>query len=459
MKLILLSGGSGKRLWPMSNDARSKQFLKVMKDQGTRNISMLQRVWGQLGKMGLQQSAFVCASASQRDVIEGQIGQIPLIEEPSRRDTFPAIALAVSYLSDIEGQPDNEVVTVLPVDHLVNDEYFRHISKLQSVIDSSMADIVLMGVKPTEPSGKFGYIRVGSAPQSEGAYGWKSVDSFVEKPSIEVATHLISEGALWNCGIFCFRIGFIKNILEKMNYPQHYNSLVRDFHTLPQRSFDYEVVEKTENIVVSTYSGIWRDLGTWDSIASVIEDDFIGRGLAVDCENTNVINELGIPVIALGLTDLVVVSSPDGILVADKTRTSQIKDLVGQYDDRPMFEERRWGSYRVLDYQKTDDGTEVVTRSIELKSGRNLSYQKHYKRSEIWAVIEGHGEFALDGSILPLSAGDVVQIAPGQLHAVRAMSSMRFIEVQRGSELVEEDVIRQCLEWNEIEFLCAVDLV
>lgn len=456
MKLVLLSGGSGKRLWPMSNDSRSKQFLKVLQDEQGRSISMLQRVWAQLGRVGLSEDAFICASKAQREMIEAQVGSACFIEEPARRDTFPAIALAVTYLSDVAGVDDEEAVAVCPIDHYVDDEYFRQISRLPESLRSSQAELALMGVRPTEPTNKFGYIRLQQEDLRDESRELRFADSFVEKPAEEFARVLIGEGALWNCGVFCFRLGYVKSILQARGLPTTYEELVARFAQLPKRSFDYEVVERVKSIVVQPYAGMWKDLGTWEALSEELTASFVGRGMAVECTDTHVINELGIPVVTLGLQNVVVVATPDGILVTEKGHSSAVKDVIADYSSRPMFEEGHWGSYRVLDYQKLEDGTEVLTKFIELYPGRNISYQKHLKRSEVWTFIEGSGEAALGTRITTVSAGDVIRVHPEQWHAIRAHEKLTFIEVQRGSELIEEDIVRRYLTWEEVAAHCSV---
>lgn len=455
MKLILLSGGSGKRLWPMSNDSRSKQFLRVLKGDDDTPVSMLQRVWNQLAQVGLQEDAHVCAAKAQRDMILAQVGDVPFIEEPARRDTFPAIAYACTYLADVKGCADDEVVVVIPVDHLVEDEYFIRIAGLQQVLEQSGADLALLGVQPTNPTSTFGYIRV-ATEQSTG--DWLKVDGFVEKPDGGRAEKLISEGALWNCGVFCFRIGYVKRVLRQLNFPTSFLELQAEFETLPKISFDYEVVEKAKSIVACSYRGTWKDLGTWGTLSEEMVDAFAGIGESVQSPNTHVINELGIPVVTLGIDNAMVVATPDGILVADKHASAGLKDVVGKYAARPMYEERRWGQYKVLDYQKLSDGNEVLTKYIELLPGHNISYQKHFKRSEVWTIIEGTGEMALDNRIFPVSVGDVIRIYAEQWHAIRAKSTLKFIEVQRGSELIEEDIVRRYMNWQEVQTHCSAGL-
>lgn len=455
MKIVLLSGGSGKRLWPMSNDARSKQFLRVLNGGDGAPISMLQRVWRQLHRVDLLQHTYVCASKAQSESIHSQVGLVPVIEEPERRDTFAAIALSCVYLADIAQSGDDEVMVVAPVDHYVDDSYFQQIAKLEEVLLESGADLALLGVKPTEPSSKFGYISVHEQTDES---PWWQVQSFVEKPREPEAGTLIEAGALWNCGVFCFRIGWLKDILSQKGIIPTFANVQATFREFPKRSFDYEVVEQSTSVVVVPYEGRWKDLGTWSSLTEEMDNHFVGLGESVNCSNSHFINELGIPLIGMGLKDMIVVSSPDGILVADKQESAQLKSVLKHYHGRPMYEERLWGYYRVLDFQELEDGTEVLTKLIELNPGQNLSYQRHKWRSEVWTFIEGEGEVAIDNRVVPVSPGDVLRVYAEQWHAIRAVTRLRFVEVQRGSELVEEDIARKYLTWDEVLHHCGVQV-
>jgi mannose-1-phosphate guanylyltransferase len=452
MKIVLLSGGSGQRLWPMSNESRSKQFLKVLPDGENGTVSMLQRVWGQLVATGLDAQTYVCASRSQQEMILHQVGEVPFVEEPSRKDTFPAICLSALYLLDKAGVEPDEPITVLPVDHFVENRYFEQVAGLGDILDAAKADLVLMGARPEAPTSKFGYISVD--PFATNAV-YRKVDKFIEKPEPDLAKRLIREGALWNCGVFCFRGQTIRSFLLGNGYPATYETFHKQFANLPKQSFDYEVVEKTQSVVVCPYEGVWNDIGTWSALCAHMDGDIAGIGTNYDCSNTHVINELGIPVVTLGLHNAVVVATPDGILAADKKLSAELKNAISKYYGRPMYEERRWGTYRVLDYQKLEDGTEVLTKCIDLFPESNISYQKHFRRSEIWTIIEGTGYMALDGRIFPVSAGDVVRVYAEQWHAIRAADKLKFIEVQRGPELVEEDIVRRYLTWEEVEAVCS----
>lgn len=457
MKLVLLSGGSGKRLWPLSNHFRSKQFLKTLKNSSNQWESMLQRVWRQLSFNQLIDSTFISTSRTQVDMIQSQLGNnVPLIIEPERRDTFPAISLAGSYLYSKLAVDLHEVITVMPVDPYVENEFFDKVKELEGVIRQSDAEIALIGANPTYPSEKYGYI-IPLKEKTKSKQPFARVDYFKEKPTEQQAELLIQQNALWNCGVFSFKLGYLIKLLEKKGHPLDYDELVQQYDKLPEISFDYEIVEKADRIVVLPYDGYWSDLGTWNTLTEDIHTNLIGKGLiSEDCSNTHLINELDIPVAILGVSDIVVAASPDGILVSDKSASHRVKDFVNQVEQRPMFEERRWGWYRVLDYTTFPDGREMLTKRICISPGKNLSYQYHHMRSEIWTIVAGTGEFALDGNLSQVKTGDVLRIPVGAKHGIKAIDELEIIEVQMGTKLIEEDIVRLFLSWEETRKSCTL---
>ncbi|MFA9558210.1 sugar phosphate nucleotidyltransferase [Evansella sp. AB-rgal1] len=452
MKLVLLSGGSGKRLWPLSNDARSKQFLKILTKENGIKESMIQRVWRQLAKNNLDNDSVIATSKNQVDMIHNQIGLgNPIVVEPERRDTFPAIALSAVYLYSVEGYSPDEFVGILPVDPYVEDRFFSVVKELENVLSESNADIALIGVAPTYPSSKYGYIVPTSSEKDDSYY---KVNSFKEKPEEEEAAALIDNGALWNCGVFSFKLSCILNILVEQGFPIQYDELVKQYNKLPQNSFDYEVVEKANHIVVLPYDGYWKDLGTWNTLTEEMGAQLNGKGIICkESSNSHIVNELDIPVTLIGLDNVIVAASSDGILVSDKQSSPKVKEYVNSFDGRPMYEERRWGWYRVLEHTKYKEGNEVLTKRIGVHAGKNLSYQVHYKRSEVWTVIKGEGIFVLNDTIHHVRAGDVLQVPLAAKHALKATTELEIIEVQTGSELIEEDIYRFAVDWSEIEMI------
>lgn len=447
MKLILLSGGSGKRLWPLSNDTRSKQFLRILEGPMNLKVSMVQRVWSQLKAVGLAEQASIATSKLQSEMIHSQLGSdVTIISEPERRDTFPAIALAASYLHSVELVSDEEVVVVLPVDPYVEDNFFHKVKDLEQVIECTNADLALIGVKPTYPSSKYGYIV--PKKKKDSIY---EVSHFLEKPSEEKAQDLIEENALWNCGVFAFKLGYLLKLVKEMNLPLDYSLLKTQYSNLPKISFDYEVVEKANNIVALPYDGYWKDLGTWNTLTEEMATSEVGKGvISKDSLNTHLINELDIPITIIGVKNLVVAASPDGILVSDKASSPKIKDLIKDFDQPPMYEERIWGWSRTLDYTRYDNGEEMVTKRICIHEGKNSTYHYHNLRDEVWTIVKGEGELILDNSITRVKAGDVVHLPAGKKHGVRGITELEFIEVQTGSGLGEEDIHRLAYDWKEI---------
>lgn len=446
MQIILLSGGSGKRLWPLSNNARSKQFLPLLQTPSGEVESMVQRVVRQIGESRLAGKITIATNSSQHDIIINQLGDnVDIVTEPERRDTFPAIALASGYLSMAKECSNDEVVVIMPCDPYTETEYFDVIADMVAAVERNEADMVLMGITPTYPSTKFGYV----VPVAEDC--GKSVlrvKRFTEKPDTKRAEELLAEGAFWNGGVFAFRLGYMVDILEKYIKAASFVELRNRYGELPKISFDYEVAEKAESVAVVPFNGKWKDLGTWNSLTEELSSTAIGNALLGEqAENTHVINELGIPVFCNGVKDVVVASSPDGILVCGKECSENIKNYVDNLSPRPMYEERRWGSYRVLDSTTYSDGYMSLTKVLHLKSGRYISYQIHEHRQEVWTVVDGEGIVVLDGVISRVSRGDVLTIKRGQKHAIKAVTDLQIVEVQMGDSLVEEDIRRFDWEW------------
>lgn len=444
MIIILLSGGSGKRLWPLSNDVRSKQFLKLFSAPNGNPESMIQRVVRQIIESGIADSILIATGESQIDQIKNQLSSgVNVVAEPSRRDTFPAIALACSYLID-KSVNDDEIIVVMPCDTFTESSYFRTIRDISKVVEQNLADIVLMGITPTCASSKYGYI----LPQLTSTYDeFFKVSSFVEKPTTSIAKKLVASHAFWNGGVFSFKLGYIKKIIERYIANSTYENLRKNFDKLPKISFDYEVVEKAKSIAMIPFNGLWKDLGTWDALSVHLPSDKTGNVLnAPNVKNTHIINELDLPIICVGLENLIVSASPDGILIADKSSSEGIKEYVSLIHSRPMYEDRRWGFYKVLGHTEYPDGLKSLTKLLHLNAGGSISYQIHAKRDEVWTFIDGEALLVIDDSIQKVVRGDVISIKAGQKHAVKAITTVEIIEVQMGTILIEEDIER--LEWR-----------
>ncbi|TVY01121.1 sugar phosphate nucleotidyltransferase [Cohnella terricola] len=441
MKLVLLSGGSGKRLWPLSNDSRSKQFLKVLVNEDGEMESMVQRVWRQLNAARLGKSSYLVTGAAQLDILYSQLeDRSRIIIEPERRDTFPAIALAAVYLYSVEGVGLEEVVGILPVDPYVDVDFFEKVIELEDMLQETGADLALIGVKPLHPSEKYGYIV--PEEQREHAQSHMNVNFFKEKPSELQAHELIQQNALWNCGVFAFKLGYLIDRLIGSGYPIQYEEMIKQYGLLPKISFDYEIVEKASYTIVTPYDGPWKDLGTWNTLTEEMKSNLLGNAIVTeDSLNTHVINEFEIPIAVIGLSDIVVAASPDGILVADKSKSPRVKDILKDNIQRPMYEERQWGDYRVLDYKPCWEGHEVLIKKIRITAGKGLNYERHLLRDETVIVVSGTGEFTLKGITNIVRSGDVIQIPAGYEHSLKASTDLEYIEVQKGDQLLENDSV------------------
>ena len=429
--LILLSGGSGTRLWPLSNSSRSKQFLKVLRDSQGNHVSMVQRVFSQIRAVGADLDVTIATCADQEFSIRSQVvGDYALVLEPERRDTAPAIMLACAHLAMEQGADAGDTVIVMPIDSYADQAYYDGVVKLDEAVQSGFADLVLLGVEPTYPSEKYGYIVPGDPSGNP-----RKVARFTEKPDEATAEALISQGALWNCGVFAFRLGYLTAISDGYLKAASFDEFRSRYAELPKISFDYEVVERAQSIGVVPYSGTWKDLGTWNTLTEAMDSSAVGEALFNEnCRNVHVINELDVPILCMGLKDVVVSASPNGILVSDKEQSSYIKPYVNTLDQRVMFADKSWGSFRVID---VDDSS--MTIKVTLNPGHSMNYHSHSRRDEVWTVISGRGRTVVDGMSQEVQAGDVITMAAGCRHTVFAETELKLIEVQLGQEISVSD--------------------
>lgn len=428
MNIILLSGGSGKRLWPLSNDVRSKQFIKVFKN-GDNYESMVQRMYRQIKQVDPNASITIATSKAQVSAIHNQIGyEVGISVEPDRRDTFPAIALATAFLHDVQKIDKNEAVVVCPVDPYVEDTYFECLNELYEVAQKGKKSLTLRGIEPTYPSEKYGYI----IPRKDGQH---LSFSFKEKPDKRTAIEYIKQGALWNGGVFAYKLSYVLEKAKELLGTSEYDRLLSNYSNLKKISFDYAVVEHESSIDVLRYRGEWRDLGTWNTLTTAMSECISGNaGMSDNCKNVHILNELDIPIFAMGVKNLVIAAGPDGILVSDKDESSYIKPYVDKIDQQVMFAEKSWGSYHVLDV-----GEKSLVVKISIKPGDKMNYHSHDRRDEVWTVVKGQGRTIVDGMEQIIKAGDVITMASGCKHMVVADSELEMVEVQLGEDISSKD--------------------
>ena len=438
MNIVLLSGGSGKRLWPLSNDIRSKQFIKIFKKEDGTYESMVQRVYRQIKKADADAAVTIATSKTQVSAIHNQLGdEVGISIEPCRRDTFPAIALATAYLVDVQHIDPEETVVVCPVDPYVEDDYFEALKGLSEQAKKGEANLVLMGIEPTYPSEKYGYIIPESADFTA------AVKTFKEKPTADVAKEYIARGALWNGGVFAYKLKYVMDIAHQLIDFTDYHDLFAKYATLTKISFDYAVVEKEKKIQVQRFAGQWKDLGTWNTLTEAMEEAVVGKGEMNDtCTGVHIVNEMDVPVLAMGLHDVVISASPEGILVSDKEQSSYIKPFVDKFEQQIMFAEKSWGSFKVIDVE-----TESMTIKITLNAGHSMNYHSHKNRDEVWVVISGNGKTIVDGFEQAVKTGDVITMSAGCRHTVMAETELKLIEVQLGTDINVHDKQKFALEY------------
>ncbi|MBO4336794.1 MAG: mannose-1-phosphate guanylyltransferase [Lachnospiraceae bacterium] len=339
MNVILLSGGSGRRLWPLSGDVRSKQFIPVFRRDDGSYESMVQRMYRQIRAVDPDAKVTVATAGFQAGLLKEQLGEeVGISIEPERRDTFPAIVLATAYLKDKMSISDDDSVVVCPVDPYVEEDYFRALSVLSERAKSGSANLVLMGMEPTYPAEIFGYV----IPETSDEIS--RVSSFKEKPDEKTAREFIEKGALWNGGVFAYRIGYMMEKAKEITGYGDYKELFDNYASLTKISFDYAVAEKESSIEILRFGGRWEDLGTFDTLTGALAMDVLGRKEGTDelrsgaligdalldetCENVHVLNETDMPVLAMGLKNVVIALSKDGLLVADKDAAPGSKKYV-----------------------------------------------------------------------------------------------------------------------------------
>jgi len=430
MQVILLSGGSGKRLWPLSNEIRSKQFIKIFRCADGSYESMVQRMFRQIRAVSPDATVTIATSKSQVSAIHNQLGDaVDISLEPCRRDTFPAIALTSAYLHYVKGVALDEAVVVCPVDPFVEDDYFVALKRLSELAQEGSANLTLMGIEPTGPSEKFGYI----IPCLKDEVS--RVKTFKEKPTQDVAAQYIAQGALWNGGVFAYKLGYVLNRAHELIDFSDYQDLFSKYDTLEKISFDYAVVEHEPEIAVMRFPGTWKDLGTWNSLTEAMSESTMGKVILGDgCQNVNVINEMNVPVLCMGLKDIIVAASAEGILVSGRESSGGIKPYVDGLDQQIMFAEKSWGSYHVIDEQPGS-----LTIKVKLNAGHSMNYHSHEYRDEVWTVLSGEGETLIDGMKQAVQPGDVITILAGCKHMVRALTELTLIEVQLGENISVQD--------------------
>ncbi len=458
---VLLSGGSGTRLWPLSREAHPKQFLALAGED-----TMLQATWLRVAGIAADAAPIVVANEEHRFLVAEQLRQIgaptpTIVLEPVGRNTAPAIA-AAAFQAMADG--DDPLLLVLPSDHVVRNDDAFHAAVREAIIAAEQGALVTFGILPTSPETGFGYIQAEAGAASEGHV--RRVARFVEKPDAATARAYLDAGDYyWNSGMFLFRASRYLQELERFRpdivaaTKKAWNAAKRDgdfirldkdaFAACPPESIDYAVMERTDDAMVLPVDIGWSDLGSWSTLWDVAQHDADGNAthgdvIAIDSHNSYVHARRLVALV--GVDNLVVVETDDAVLVARKDRVQQVKEVVarlkeGQRSQAALHREvhRPWGSY-----DSVDVGASFQVKRIKVKPGARLSLQSHTQRAEHWIVVSGTARVTRDNDVFELHANQSTYIPMGAKHRLEnpGTQMLELIEVQSGDYLGEDDIVR-----------------
>ena len=452
MKIVILAGGGGTRLFPLSRECYPKQFLHVIGDK-----SLLAQTVERF--LGLVKAEDIIVVTNEKYIfhVQAELKSINaekahIIVEPTGRNTAPAIALAQVYCKDKLKCTEDEVLFISPSDHLI-----KPINKFQDLIEkaeitANQGNIVTLGIKPTKPETGYGYIETAKSEKNTAV----KVISFKEKPDLKTAEKYIKAGNyFWNSGMFMFSIKtmqdefktFAPEIMEIINHGHEYTK--NNFSQMPNISIDYAVAEKSQKMMMMPMQDIyWNDIGSFDAIAEVLSDEdnnaFIGDTLTENCKDTMIIGEDRL-IAGIDLENLVIVDTPDALLVAKKGQSQKVKDVVSKLKkaDRKEAKEnvtmyRSWGKYTLL-----TEGKDYRVRKVEMNPGESLTMQMHYHRSEHWTVISGTGKITVNDKESIFTENQSTYIPMGVKHKLSNPGKIPLviIEVQSGKYINDDDIV------------------
>src|SRR6185312_403442 len=459
---VILSGGSGTRLWPVSQRNFPKQFCELfdepLQNQTLKRLSIFGMPW-------------ILTSMELREFTEKKAKeagfQARVIYEPMSRNTAPAIAMLCKIL-ELENK-DKEIVGIFPADHLIGktDIFTSAIELAEAAARENK--VVTLGLKPTEPATGYGYIQTEAQPYSyKKKLSTYSVLKFHEKPSLEMAKDFLRDGNFyWNAGIFVFSVHLMIELFEKYQ-PQIWDvvsllkkdlSNIKEIYSqLSSISIDYAIMEKltSQELLCVPCDPEWSDVGSWDAVAEVYERSGKTRGepFEIDSSNNFVLPRQDKKYAFVGIDDLIVVDTEDALLIAKKGETQNVKAVVDRIGkeypkliQEHVFEERPWGRFEIL-----RNRSHFKSKLISVNPSQQISYQSHARREEHWVIVAGAGELTLDDNVTVVSKGNSVKIPQGAKHRIRNTGSepLEFIEVQLGSYFGEDDITRFEDDYNRI---------
>lgn len=455
IQAVILAGGSGTRLWPISREQLPKQFLSI--DGGN---TLLEATINRLQPLVTQENVLI---VTKKDYAQGEayhaLNPYHTLLEPEGRNTAPAIALAASWLTR---NGDDPIMVVLPADHVIKDAA-QFQQSLQKAVEAALGGrLVTFGITPSHPDTGFGYIQAGEAQDDN----ILTVQRFAEKPDAETAERFLAEGGYyWNSGMFVWRASTIlkeinqylpevtavlNDITSTWEKGNNTDAIVENFLHMPNISIDYGVLEKTDNVALIPCDIGWSDVGSWDAVYEVSEKDADnnatqGNVITVDSRN-NLIHSNKRLVSAIGVEDLNIIETADAVLVTKRGESQRVREIVDVLKDNNAQEhkthltvQRPWGSYTVLEEQ-----TDFKMKRITVSPGQALSLQRHQHRSEHWVVVSGTATVIRDEEEITVSKNESTYIPIGSKHRLenRGKIPLQLIEVQVGEYLDEDDIER-----------------
>ncbi|MGB9715557.1 MAG: mannose-1-phosphate guanylyltransferase/mannose-6-phosphate isomerase [Thermodesulfovibrionales bacterium] len=469
MKVIILAGGSGTRLWPVSRKNYPKQFMKV---NGTR--SLLQQTIERLLPVVNPDDIIILTNKEYKFYIKSELDSLLsddyngpyTILEPACRNTAPAIALGIKYCLEKLGCPKEEVVFISPCDHIIKpaDRFCQYVRTSEQI--AKEGHIVTFGIKPSSPETGYGYIKTKSMEQNSEDKGYLIVERFTEKPDAESAKRYLKEGNyFWNSGIFVFTIGLIEEEFKRYapeigkGLEMNLDDMLKGFSKMPSISFDYAVMEQSKRIVTLPAELYWSDIGSWDALFEILDKDEdgnikIGDVVTMDSKETMVIGDKRL-ITTIGLRDCLVIETDDAILIAKKGEAQKVRKLVDKLtlDGRKEVLEhvttyRPWGSYTIL-----EEGPRYKIKRVVVNPGARLSLQKHFHRSEHWVVIKGTAKVTIGDKETYIHENESAYVPKSTPHRLEnpGKVQLEIIEVQNGEYLGEDDIVRTDDVYGRIE--------